>query len=76
MFFFSGYVTDVLDDAKVYSSHGNKKNLDVDDVKLAIQCRMDQSFTAPPPRDVSIFFIGVMLLKVTETLVPRKCGYV
>ncbi|KAJ8310127.1 hypothetical protein KUTeg_011992 [Tegillarca granosa] len=24
----------------------------VEDVKLAIQCRMDQSFTSPPPRDV------------------------
>lgn len=46
------YVTDVLDDAKVYSSHGNKKNIDVEDVKLAIQCRMDQSFTSPPPRDL------------------------
>ncbi|XP_041354409.1 transcription initiation factor TFIID subunit 9B-like [Gigantopelta aegis] len=46
------YITDVLDDAKVYSSHANKKNLDCDDIKLAIQCRMDHSFTTPPPRDL------------------------
>merc|ERR1712150_192897 len=46
------YVTDILDDAKVYSNHANKKNIDVDDVKLAIQCRLDHSFTTPPPRDL------------------------
>ena len=52
MDFHTGYVTDILDDAKVYSTHGNKKNIDVEDVKLAIQCRLDHSFTMPPPRDV------------------------
>lgn len=51
----SGYITDVLDDAKVYASHANKKNIDADDVKLAVQCRMDHSLTNPPPRDVCVF---------------------
>ena len=51
---FLGYVTDVLDDAKAYSNHANKKEIDVDDVKLAVDCRLDHSFTTPPPRDVSI----------------------
>ncbi|XP_029648297.1 transcription initiation factor TFIID subunit 9B [Octopus sinensis] len=46
------YVTDVLDDSKVYSSHASKKNIDGDDVRLAIQCRMDHTFTTPPPRDL------------------------
>ncbi len=50
----AGYVTDVMEDAKVYSSHANKKTIDAEDVKLAIQCKLDHSFTAPPPRDVSI----------------------
>lgn len=48
-----GYVTSILDDAKIYSSHAKKPNVDADDVRLAIQCRADQSFTSPPPRDVS-----------------------
>ena len=48
------YVTDILDDAKVYSQHANKKNLDAEDVKLAVQCRTERSFTNPPPRDVSL----------------------
>ena len=44
----------MLDDARVYCSHAGKKELDADDVKLAIQSRLDHSYTNPPPRDVSI----------------------
>ena len=43
-----------MEDARVYSEHAQKKELDVSDVKLAVQTRMDHSFTTPPPRDVSI----------------------
>uniref|UniRef100_A0A2I2Z2P7 TATA-box binding protein associated factor 9b n=1 Tax=Gorilla gorilla gorilla TaxID=9595 RepID=A0A2I2Z2P7_GORGO len=32
-------VTTILDDAKIYSSHAKKPNVDADDVRLAIQCR-------------------------------------
>ncbi|KAK2179583.1 hypothetical protein NP493_482g02003 [Ridgeia piscesae] len=46
------YITDVLDEAKVYSSHANKKMIDVEDVKLAVQCLLEHSFTSPPPRDL------------------------
>ncbi|CAH1781312.1 unnamed protein product [Owenia fusiformis] len=46
------YVTDVLEDAKVYSNHANKKLIDMEDVKLALQCKLDNSFTTPPPRDL------------------------
>lgn len=53
-FCYLGYVADTLDDAKVYSNHASKKNIDGDDVKLAVQCRMDNAFTSPPPRDVII----------------------
>ena len=50
----SGYITEMLDDAKVYSAHANKKSIDVDDVKLAVQCKLDHSFTNPPPREVFV----------------------
>lgn len=43
----------VLEDAKVYSEHAQKKELDEADIRLAVQMRMDHSFTSPPPRDVS-----------------------
>ena len=49
-------MTDVLDDAKVYSSHAGKKSIDTEDVRLAVQCKMDHSFTTPPPRDVSTVY--------------------
>ncbi|XP_056141136.1 transcription initiation factor TFIID subunit 9 [Lampris incognitus] len=45
------YVTTIIEDAKLYATHAKKSNVDADDIKLAIQCRMDQSFTSPPPRD-------------------------
>ncbi|RUS77185.1 hypothetical protein EGW08_015052 [Elysia chlorotica] len=46
------YVTDVLDDAKVYSNHANRKTVDADDIKLAVQIKTDHSFTTPPPKDL------------------------
>lgn len=49
---FTEYVTDVLEDAQVYSGHAGRKDIEVDDVKLAIQTRLEHSFTIPPPRDV------------------------
>ncbi|KAM6911139.1 transcription initiation factor TFIID subunit 9 [Lycodopsis pacificus] len=45
------YVTSIIEDAKIYATHAKKSSVDADDIKLAIQCRMDQSFTSPPPRD-------------------------
>ncbi|KAH0511229.1 Transcription initiation factor TFIID subunit 9 [Microtus ochrogaster] len=41
------YVTTILDDAKIYSSHAKRATVDADDVQLAIQCWADQSFTSP-----------------------------
>ena len=48
----AGYVTTVLEDAKVYSEHAQKKEVDVSDVKLAVETRVDHSFTSPPPKEV------------------------
>ncbi|TSP68521.1 Transcription initiation factor TFIID subunit 9 [Bagarius yarrelli] len=45
------YVTTIIEDAKIYATHAKKTSVDADDIRLAIQCRMDQSFTSPPPRD-------------------------
>lgn len=48
----SGYVTCILDDAKVYANHAKKKSIDVEDVKLATQMVLDKAFTSPPPREL------------------------
>ena len=59
--FTTGYITTVLEDATVYSKHAGKKELDADDVQLAIQSRLDHSYTNPPPREVSCFDIHLFL---------------
>lgn len=46
------YVVDVLTDAQVYSEHAGKSSIDCDDVKLAIQSKINFSFSQPPPREV------------------------
>lgn len=46
------YVVDVLTDAQVYSEHAGKAVIDSDDVKLAIQSKVNFSFSQPPPREV------------------------
>lgn len=54
-FLFLGYTTLLLDDAKTYSNFAKKKNVDVDDVKIAIQLAQDGVFFRPPPREVRLF---------------------
>ncbi|KAK6153564.1 hypothetical protein DH2020_013203 [Rehmannia glutinosa] len=46
------YAVDVLTDAQVYSEHAGKSTIDSDDVKLAIQSKVNFSFSQPPPREV------------------------
>ncbi|KAK7363439.1 hypothetical protein VNO77_05582 [Canavalia gladiata] len=46
------YVVDVLTDAQVYSEHAGKPAIDCDDFKLAIQSKVNFSFSQPPPREV------------------------
>ncbi|CAH9103743.1 unnamed protein product [Cuscuta epithymum] len=43
---------DVLTDAQVYSEHAAKAVIDSDDIKLAIQSKVNFSFSPPPPREV------------------------
>ena len=43
------YLMDVLTDAQVYSEHTGKSAIDCDDVKLAIQSKVNFSFSQPPP---------------------------
>jgi hypothetical protein len=57
----------------VYSGHAGKKELDVSDVRLAVQTRVDHSFTTPPPRD---FLINIARQKNSTPLplIPEKFG--
>ncbi|RKP08469.1 transcription initiation factor TAFII31 [Thamnocephalis sphaerospora] len=45
------YMTDVFQDAQLYADHAGKRDVDLDDVQLAIQGIVNNSFTGPPPRE-------------------------
>lgn len=51
------YIVDVLTDAQVYSEHAGKSEIDCDDVKLAIQSKLNFSFSQPPPREVILVIL-------------------
>lgn len=44
------YSTDVLKDSLSYSEHCNRKNISLNDIKLALQTRVGKHFVTPPPR--------------------------
>lgn len=46
------YVVEVLTDAQVYSEHAGKSAIDCDDIQLAIQSKVNFSFSQPPPREI------------------------
>ena len=71
----AGYITTVLEDATVYSKHAGKKELDADDVQLAIQSRLDHSYTNPPPREVSCNDI-LLFLNLSKLHVHTNIGHV
>lgn len=69
------YVVDVLTDAQVYSEHAAKAAIDCDDVKLAIQSKVNFSFSQPPPREVRLLNSPIGSLKYLhgkENVVSKK----
>ena len=60
------YVVDVLTDAQVYSEHAGKQTIDCDDVKLAIQSKVNSSFSQPPPREVILLKLLFPILDVQQ----------
>ncbi|CAF0923182.1 unnamed protein product [Brachionus calyciflorus] len=46
------YTTNLLDEAKAFSTHAGKKTIDSEDIKMAIRSKVDFSFTSTPPRDL------------------------
>lgn len=49
-----GYVTDILQDAEKYKEHAGKSGLDISDIRMAIQSRVNHSFIQPPPRQTML----------------------
>ena len=67
--YFNDIIFSFTDDAKIFSNHARKKNIDVEDVRLAVQMYTDKNVTSPPPRDL---LLEVARTKNTSTLpIPK-----
>ncbi|KAG0301581.1 Transcription initiation factor TFIID subunit 9 [Dissophora globulifera] len=67
------YTTDVFQDALLYSEHAGRTDVILDDVKLAIQGRVNHSFTSPPPKEF-LLELAEEKNKVPLPLIPEKYG--
>ncbi|OAD76263.1 hypothetical protein PHYBLDRAFT_16454 [Phycomyces blakesleeanus NRRL 1555(-)] len=67
------YTTDVFQDALVYAEHAAKSDLDLDDIQLAIQGRVNHSFTTPPPKEF-LLELAQEKNKAPLPLIPEKYG--
>lgn len=65
----TGYASRVLEDAQLFSAYAKKKNIDSDDVGIAVQMQMERSFQGPPPRDA---LLEIARNKNTQQLPPIK----
>ncbi|CAG8568397.1 13118_t:CDS:2 [Acaulospora colombiana] len=66
------YTVDVIQDALAYAEHTGKNEIDIDDVKLAIQGRINHSFTAPPRQE---FLVQLAKEQNKEPLPPVPLKY-
>ncbi|KAG0175704.1 Transcription initiation factor TFIID subunit 9B [Apophysomyces sp. BC1034] len=67
------YTTDVFQDALIYGEHANKSDLDLEDIQLAIQGRVNHSFTTPPPKEF-LLELAQEKNKAPLPLIPEKYG--
>lgn len=67
------YVTAVLDDARMFSNHANKKAIDVEDVRLAVQMFTEKNVTAPPSR-TSLLEVARVKNATTLPIPKPTCG--
>ncbi|KAI9307799.1 transcription initiation factor IID, 31kD subunit-domain-containing protein [Cunninghamella echinulata] len=67
------YTVDVFQDALVYAEHANKPDIDLEDIQLAIQGRVNHSFTTPPPKEF-LLELAEEKNKVPLPLIPEKYG--
>lgn len=69
MEFTNRYVTSILQEAQVFSSYAKKDNIDLDDVKLAVNIQTDKTLTSPPPKEL---LLEVAREKNNQPLPPIK----
>ncbi|KYQ88361.1 transcription initiation factor TFIID subunit [Tieghemostelium lacteum] len=70
--FMTKYVFDILQDSQVYAEHSGKTEMDVSDVRLSIQSRVNHTST-PPPREM-VVGIAEEQNKIPLPAIPNKFG--
>lgn len=48
------YGSTILEEARQFANNSNKRTLELDHVKLALQLQNESTFTMPPPREIAI----------------------
>ncbi|CAO3598099.1 unnamed protein product [Absidia cylindrospora] len=59
--------------ALIYAEHANKTDIDLEDIQLAIQGRVNHSFTTPPPKEF-LLELAEEKNKTPLPLIPEKYG--
>ncbi|KAF9977545.1 Transcription initiation factor TFIID subunit 9 [Actinomortierella ambigua] len=67
------YTVDVFQDALLYSEHAGTNEVGLEDVRLAIQGRVNHSFTSPPPKEF-LLELAEAKNRVPLPLIPDKYG--
>ncbi|KAI8888204.1 TFIID-31kDa-domain-containing protein [Backusella circina FSU 941] len=67
------YTSDVFQDALIYAEHAQKNDLELEDIQLAIQGRVNYSFTTPPPKEF-LLELAQEKNKTPLPLIPEKYG--
>ncbi|KAJ3085675.1 Transcription initiation factor TFIID subunit 9B [Quaeritorhiza haematococci] len=67
------YVVDVLTDAQLFAEHAGRSELDLADVRLAVEGRISHSFTNPPAKDF-LFELAEKKNSQPLPIVPEKFG--
>jgi hypothetical protein len=63
MFLFLEYTTDILDEAKLYSIHAGRKQVELEDIKLACQ-NWSEEHSTMPSKDVKITYTKILFLEI------------
>lgn len=67
------HITQILGDASIYAEHADRKDISLEDCKLALQGKLSSSFTSPPSKD---FLLDLAEKKNSIPLpqIPEKFG--
>eukprot|EP00300_Choanocystis_sp_HF-7_P026321 c29307_g1_i1.p1 GENE.c29307_g1_i1~~c29307_g1_i1.p1 ORF type:complete len:146 (+),score=29.05 c29307_g1_i1:113-550(+) len=71
--FFHGYVSRIVKDARVYSEYAKKTQLDLDDVRLAVRSRVNESFSQVPPREIMLE-VAAKKNSIPLPIIAADCG--